>query len=55
MPLIAMIELLWTGQTSRHGARPPTRPETFEEAQMAVYLAMTLVHWFVSGAASRRT
>jgi hypothetical protein len=55
MPLIAMIELLWTGQTSRHGGQTPTRPETFEEAQMAVHLAVTLVQWFVTGAVSQRT
>ena len=53
--LIAMIELLWTGQTSRHGGQTPTRPETFEEAQMAVHLAVTLVQWFVTGAVSRKT
>lgn len=54
-PLIAMIELLWTGQTSRHGGQAPTRPETFEEAQMAVHLAVTLAQWFIGGAVSRRT
>jgi len=53
-PLIAMIDLLWKGQTSRHGGQTPTRPETFEEAQMAVHLAVTLVQWFVSGAVGRR-
>lgn len=54
-PLMTMIELLWTGQTSRHGAQTPTRPETFEEAQMALHLAVTLVQWFVTGTVSRRT
>lgn len=53
-PLTAMMELLWTGQTSRHGGQAPTRPETFEEAQVAVHLAATLVQWFTSGAVTRR-
>lgn len=53
-PLTAMMELLWTGQTSRHGGQTPTRPETFQEAQMAVHLAATLVQWFTSGAVTRR-
>jgi len=49
-PLISMIELVWTGQTSRHGGQAPTRMETREEAEMAVHLAVTLVHWFTTGA-----
>jgi hypothetical protein len=28
----------------------PTRPETLEEAVMAVHLAVMLVQWFISGA-----
>ena len=50
---MAMIGLLWTGQTSRHGGQAPTRPQTFEEAQMAVHPAVTLVPWFVTGTVSR--
>lgn len=53
-PLMAMIEMLWKGQTSRHGGQQPERPETFAEAQMAVHLAVTLVHWFATGAVSRQ-
>jgi hypothetical protein len=49
----AMMALLWDGQTSRHGGKNPTRPETPEEAQAAVYLAVTLVEWFASGAVRR--
>jgi hypothetical protein len=49
----AMMALLWEGQTSRHGGKAPTRPETAEEARMAVLLAVTLVEWFVSGAVRR--
>jgi len=52
-PLIAMMEFLWTGQTSRHGSKNPARLETLEEAQMAVHLAVTLVNWFTSGAIRR--
>lgn len=52
-PLIAMMELLWDGQSSRHGSQTPTRPETIPEAQMAVHL--TLVQWFCLGAVRRVT
>lgn len=52
-PLIAMMELLWRGQTSRHGAQTATRAETLEEARMAVHLAVTLVQWFTTGAVRR--
>lgn len=49
-PLLDCISLLWDGQTSRHGSSRPTRPETLEEAMMAVHLAVMLVQWFTSGA-----
>lgn len=49
----AMLALLWDGQTSRHGSREQTRPETLDQARMAVYLAVTLVEWFASGAVGR--
>jgi hypothetical protein len=49
-PLIGMMQMLWDGQSSRHGSQTPTRPETLPEAQMAVHLAVTLVMWFCSGA-----
>jgi hypothetical protein len=52
-PLTGMLDLLWKGQTSRHGAQTAQRAETFEEAQMAVHLAVTLVHWFTTGAVRR--
>jgi hypothetical protein len=38
--LIACLELLWKGQSARHGSGSPTRPETLEEATMAVHLAI---------------
>ncbi|MGW4905042.1 hypothetical protein [Streptomyces sp. NPDC004270] len=50
----AMVSLLWTGQTSRHGGQQPTREETPAEARMAVDLAVSLVRWFADGAVSRR-
>jgi hypothetical protein len=49
----AMMGLLWDGQTSRHGGKEPTHPETLDEARMAVSLAVTLVEWFVFGAIGR--
>lgn len=51
--LVACLELLWKGQSARHGSALPTRPETLEEATMAVHLAVTLVQWFTSGAVHR--
>jgi hypothetical protein len=51
--LVACLELLWKGQSARHGSAAPTRPETLEEATMAVHLAVTLVQWFTSGAVRR--
>lgn len=53
--LIKMMELIWTGQTSRHGAQTVTRAETEGEAEMAVHLAVTLVHWFSTGALERKS
>lgn len=50
----SMMRLLWTGHTSRHGNLQTTRDETAEEAQMAVFLAASLVQWFSTGAVYRR-
>lgn len=50
----SMMSLLWTGQTSRHGNLQATRDETADEANMAVLLAVSLVHWFSTGAVRRR-
>jgi hypothetical protein len=52
-PLIGCLTLLWTGQSSRHGSRVPTRAETREEALIAVHLAVMLVQWFSAGAVQR--
>ena len=52
-PLIEMLDLLWKGQTARHGGQAPTRMETRAEAEMAVTLAVTLVQWSTTGAVRR--
>ncbi|MEU3282878.1 hypothetical protein [Streptomyces antibioticus] len=49
----AMMSLLWTGQTSRHGGLLRTRQETTAEARMAVDLAGALVRWFSDGVVRR--
>ncbi|MFF2956746.1 hypothetical protein ACFVVU_36060 [Kitasatospora sp. NPDC057965] len=54
-PVLGMLQMLWQGQTSRHGGQTPTRPETQEAAEMAVHLAAALVQWFTAGAVTRRT
>ncbi|MEV0743456.1 hypothetical protein AB0I51_47835 [Streptomyces sp. NPDC050549] len=50
----AMVSLLWTGQTSRHGSQQPTPEESEAQAQMAVHLAGALVQWFSTGAIRRQ-
>jgi hypothetical protein len=49
-PLLAMMQLLWEGETGRHATGKRARRETQPEAESAVHLAATLVHWFTSGA-----
>ena len=49
-----MMSLIWTSQTSRHGAQTNMRDETLEETEMAVQLAVVLVHWFTTGAIRRK-
>ena len=48
--VIAMIEMLWRAQP-RHGVTDPTAPlnVTPQEAETALYLAITLVRWFTHG------
>jgi hypothetical protein len=48
--LLAMLRLLWEGQTDRHGTSTAPVPVTAEAAESAVHLAVTLVQWFHSGA-----
>ncbi|MET7634252.1 hypothetical protein ACWCW2_20375 [Streptomyces sp. NPDC001773] len=53
-PVVEMINLLWRGHVARHAGGPGFRPQRQDEAQMAVHLAATLVHWFATGAVRRR-
>ncbi|MGW1956113.1 hypothetical protein ACWCPI_25760 [Streptomyces sp. NPDC001920] len=53
-PLTEMISLLWKGHVARHAGSPTFRPQHQDEAQMAVHLAATLVHWFTTGAVRLR-
>lgn len=50
---LAMMESLWQGQSDRHAGSTPTVPVKQAEAEAAVHLATTLVHWFLSGAIKR--
>ncbi|MEW2325754.1 hypothetical protein AB0926_32525 [Streptomyces griseoincarnatus] len=53
-PLTEMIGLLWKGHVARHAGSPAFRPQRQDEAQMAIHLAATLVHWFRTGAVRPR-
>jgi len=46
-----MLELLWKGQTDRHGTPDPSAPLDVSQgdAEAALHLALTLVQWFTSG------
>jgi hypothetical protein len=46
------MELLWTAELDRHGTADEKVPlhVSAEEAEAALHLALTLVHWFHSGA-----
>lgn len=50
--VLGMMEVLWAGQSSRHGGAAPTRLETIDEARAAVHLAAALVQFGHSGALS---
>jgi hypothetical protein len=52
--VVAMLELLWRGQSDRHAGNVPTVAISAEAALMAVHLAATLVHWFNTGAIRRK-
>jgi hypothetical protein len=54
-PVVAMIELLWQGQSDRHAGNLPTVPTPAAAAIMAVHLAATLVHWFSTGAIRKKS
>lgn len=53
-PLVAMLELLWQAQVSRHGGAPKSRRQDQAEAEAALHLATTLVQWLGSGVLYRR-
>lgn len=48
--VVAMLELLYAGQHDRHGDPAAPASVSQEEAEAAFHLALTLVHWFRSGA-----
>ncbi len=48
-----MADLLWQGQTDRHGTPNPV-PVTQGQAEAAVHLAVLLVQWFNAGSIRRR-
>ena len=57
LPVIqGMLELLWNGQSDRHGTPDPNAPlsVTQEQAEAALHLALTLVQFFTAGAVRRK-
>jgi hypothetical protein len=54
--LINMVQLLWKAQFDRHGTPDPNVPidVSQEEAETALHLATTLVHWFSRGGITAR-
>lgn len=53
-PVLALMSMLWDGQTDRHGGVAVTVPITAGQAAMAVHAAATLVQWFSTGLVRRR-
>jgi len=51
------MQLLWTAELSRHGTADESVPlhVSPSEAEAALHLAVTLVHWFHSGAIKAKT
>ncbi|SMH30679.1 hypothetical protein SAMN06295885_0463 [Rathayibacter oskolensis] len=52
--VLAMMQVLWTGQNDRHAGQPGYSPSTAADGEAAVLLAVPLVQWFTSGAIARR-
>jgi hypothetical protein len=53
--LLSMMRLLWSGQHDRHGGQPSAPGDvTFEEAQVAVTLAVSIVQLFSAGLVNRK-
>lgn len=50
--VVGMMKLLWKGQRDRHGTDDPAAPLQIsqDEAEAALWLAITLVQWFRNGA-----
>lgn len=55
--VLETLRLLWTSELDRHGTADESVPlhVSLEEAQGAVHLATTLVHWFHSGVVKRKS
>lgn len=53
-PLVGLLERLWEGQKSRHGAGHGARSSTLHEARAAVQIAVLAVQWLTDGALRRR-
>jgi hypothetical protein len=51
LTLADMLDLVWKGQTGRHGDPDPNAPISVsqEQAEAAVHLAVTVVQWFSTG------
>lgn len=54
--LADMLDLVWKGQSDRHGDPDPDAPlsVTQEQAEAAVHLAVTVVQWFTRGVVATR-
>jgi hypothetical protein len=52
--IIALVDLLCSGHVSRHTGTPDFRPQTQEEAETALTLAITIVQLVTAGSFSRR-
>jgi hypothetical protein len=54
--LADMMDLIWKGQTGRHGDPDPNAPisVTQEQAEATVHLAVTVVQWFTVGVVTAR-
>ncbi|NEA24574.1 hypothetical protein [Actinomadura bangladeshensis] len=53
-PVLEMLNALCSGHSDRHAGGPNNAPVTQESAEAAFTMAMTLVHWFSTGAIRRR-
>jgi len=52
---LALVAALWEGQHDRHGGEPSVTGSVSQaEAEAAVSLAVSLVHWFATGMVQRR-